>query len=120
LVLFSQVTSDAVVTVSLALPDWFPVMPALLEMAGSQTVQLVLDESLPRFLQRLVDAYAWWAGTAGPTSPLRVWRGSLRGTTTYHAGAISAGAQRSPPLLPVVCLRRCSLAETVSPTFCCE
>eukprot|EP00959_Pyramimonas_sp_CCMP1952_P320174 6700526-Pyramimonas_sp.AAC.1 len=68
-----QITSKASVEVLLALPSWFPVAPTLLEAAGSQAVQVVLDSSLPRFLQRVLDAYYWWAGIAGATTASRAW-----------------------------------------------
>jgi len=69
-----QITSKANVEVLLALPNWFPVAPTILEAAGSQAVQVVLDNSLPRFLQRVMDAYSWWAGIGGASSASRAWR----------------------------------------------
>eukprot|EP00854_Cymbomonas_tetramitiformis_P007897 gene7897-9380_t len=55
-------TSDAELCVEISLPAWFPIAPSLFESAGSRAVQLLLDESIPKQLERILASYTWWTG----------------------------------------------------------
>lgn len=92
-----QITSKAEVEVLLALPSWFPVAPTILEAAGSQAVQMVLDRSLPRFLERVLDAYAWWAGIAGATTASSAWRRPRLGPGGSQRTGPVSGRTLDPP-----------------------
>ncbi|CAN1149375.1 hypothetical protein LINPERHAP2_LOCUS16987 [Linum perenne] len=62
-----QLTSDAVIEVSIEVPFAFRVIPVeAIESAGTGVLQQILGVMLPRFMQQLVKDYQAWA--AGDTS----------------------------------------------------
>ncbi|CAN1339699.1 Uncharacterized protein SYNPCC7002_A1590 [Linum perenne] len=62
-----QLTSDAVIEVSIEVPFAFRVIPVeAIESAGTGVLQQILGVMLPRFMQQLVKDYKAWA--AGDTS----------------------------------------------------
>ncbi|KAK3264532.1 hypothetical protein CYMTET_26734 [Cymbomonas tetramitiformis] len=89
-----QLTSNAVLNVDINLPSWVPIAPSLLEAAGNQAVQLLLDDAIPAQLDRLLEAYTWWSGSKGASSPSRVWRAKMTvplGGYSRWVGPVSGG-----------------------------
>ncbi|CAI0442525.1 unnamed protein product [Linum tenue] len=65
--LVQQLTSDAVIEVSIEVPFAFRLLPAgAIESAGTGVLQQILGIMLPRFMQQLVKDYQAWA--SGDTS----------------------------------------------------
>ncbi|KAJ6428877.1 hypothetical protein OIU84_020513 [Salix udensis] len=66
-----QLTSDAVIEVSISIPFAFRAIPAkAIESTGGQILEQILGQILPRFMAQLVKDYQAWATGDASRQPL--------------------------------------------------
>lgn len=65
-----ELVSDAEVSVSLQIPEWFVIPQGTIKSTGDKVMSKVLDLAMPKFIAQLESDYQVWASGDQTRTPL--------------------------------------------------